>query len=298
MESIHQTQRCQHAKMKENRAASKTQSVQFVLRKDTTKNSVWFPLTVRNRTKKKIQFPSPDSTYYYLNLTKKPAPQSSKLAPQSRKPVLRHTAFRTWRRSLPFNVLPTPSSTEAVVLGDRPEARATISWGGNISSSSSSSSASARVLLLALDWPGTFIGADWWNFPMGRDCECLLSVDICGGLGIAGTALIGDGNEVFRFSSGGLSVAMFRSESGKVASIPLFSDDRKLLFGSTRSFVHNTSSSLKSPPVLDESPVAWPDWPDSTPRRRRADDRRWLGLGNPLPSISKNATGTERFLKW
>lgn len=249
-------------------------------------------------TKSKFNFPH---LVNILSLYDQKWSETSKLELQSRKPVLRHTAFRTWRRSLPFNVLPTPSSTEDVVFGDRREPRATISCGGNISSSASSSSSSAwaRELLLALDRTGMFIGADWWNLLIGREWECLFSREICGGLGIAGTALIDDGNEVFRFSIGGASIVMFWSESVKVARIPWLSGVRKWSldlpapkglfrrwFGSTKSLVQNTSSSLKSPPEKDESPVEGPDWPEGTPRRRAVVDRRWLELLNRLVSIS------------
>lgn len=86
---------------------------------------------------------------------------------QSRKPVCRNTAFLTWRRSLPFKVLPAPSRTEHDRSGDCAKLLATISCGGNISASPSSASAStsakkSRGLLIASDSIGTFTGADWW----------------------------------------------------------------------------------------------------------------------------------------
>lgn len=47
-----------------------------------------------------------------------PEKLEGKRSHQSRKPVRRHTALRTRRRSLPFRVLPAPSSTEQASIGD------------------------------------------------------------------------------------------------------------------------------------------------------------------------------------
>lgn len=86
---------------------------------------------------------------------------------QLRKPVCCQTAFRTRRRSLPFNVRPAPSNTEQATLSDL---LATISCGGRNTSFSSSSSSSTSsysspknppLLLLKLASTGTFTGADW-----------------------------------------------------------------------------------------------------------------------------------------
>ncbi|KAM0917186.1 hypothetical protein ACQ4PT_009624 [Festuca glaucescens] len=82
---------------------------------------------------------------------------------QSSRPVFRHTALRTWRRSLPLRVRPAPSRTENVVMGDsRARERATISWGGSISSSSSSSGSLANASTggCRSRAAGTFTGAD------------------------------------------------------------------------------------------------------------------------------------------
>lgn len=109
---------------------------------------------------------------------------------QSRKPVCRHTAFRTCRRSLPFKVLPTPSRTECASIGDcAAELLATISCGGSISASPSSSSSSSstrkksRCLLIAFARTGTFTGADWWHLTEDEGTGVMRS---WGGLGITG----------------------------------------------------------------------------------------------------------------
>lgn len=85
---------------------------------------------------------------------------------QSKNPVVCQIAFLTWRRSLPFKVLPAPSSIEQVLLIDLPERRDTISWGGSVSSSSKSLSSSTNAINFLLrsdmadDRVGTLTGAD------------------------------------------------------------------------------------------------------------------------------------------
>lgn len=106
-------------------------------------------------------------------------------SPQSRKPVWRHTALRTWRRSLPLRVLPAPSSTENASIGDC--ALATISCGGNISPSPPSSSSLITSsnswyvrIAAARDMSGTFTGADWYLTEEGS------GIRSSGGFGING----------------------------------------------------------------------------------------------------------------
>ena len=109
------------------------------------------------------------------------------------KPVFWKTAFRTLLKSLPFSVLPTPSTTENVMTWDL----ATISCGGSISPfvSSSRSSESSRSKRLRrtplLGHAGTLTGADMRNLPEPEPVESP-ELDPDRGIGTGGIVLAAD----------------------------------------------------------------------------------------------------------